>query len=266
MVGPLVAVFVFSLTDATTIISKPEFVGLENYGRIFSAQLFWDALRNTAIQLAVVVPLMVTLGYMLGYLLYTRPRGARVLRILFFTSALLSAPAKAMVFYSVLSPNGLLNQMLGWVGLEDLQTVWLANKFTALPVIMAIDLWAGVGFLAVLFSAQLTSVSGEVIEAARLDGCGDWRSMWHIAFGMIRGFVGVVAMLQFLWTLFGSATNVLLLTRGGPGTASMTLSYVVYLKAFEQSDIGYSQAVGVILFIAGLLGVITIRSILRSRV
>lgn len=265
MVGPLLAVFVYSFTDASTIISKPQFVGFENYARIFGAQLFWDALRNTAVQITVVVPTMVVLGYMLGYLLYTRPRGARILRILFFTSALLSAPAKAMVFYSVLSPNGLLNQVLGWIGLEGLQTVWLADRFTALPVIMAIDLWSGVGFLAVLFSAQLTSVSNEVIEASRIDGCGDWRAMWHIAFGMIRGFAGVVAMLQFLWTLFGSATNVLLLTNGGPGTASTTLSYLVYLKAFVQSDIGYSQAVGVILFITGLLGVVTIRSILRSR-
>jgi multiple sugar transport system permease protein len=266
LVGPLVAVFVYSTTNATSIVGTPQFVGLTNFRRIFTSEAFWASLRNTALEIAIVVPLMVVLGFMLGYYLFTRPPLARLLRVFFFTSALLSAAAKAMVFYAVLAPSGLLNQALGALGLSALQHTWLSDQNTALAVIMAIDLWVGIGFLAILFTAQMTSVSGEVIEAARIDGCGDWRAMWHISWGMLQGFAGVIAMLQFLWTLFGSATNVLLLTRGGPGNASSTLSWLVYTKAFDQYDIGYSQAVGVVLFLTGIVGVVIIRSVLRSRV
>ena len=88
--------------------------------------------------------------------------------------------------------------------------------------------------------------------------------MWRIHFPMIRDFVGVVTMLQFLWTLFGSAQNVLLLTQGGPGSSSTTLSFLVYQKAFIAADLGYSQTVGVFLFLAGLAGLLTIRRVFRQ--
>jgi multiple sugar transport system permease protein len=265
LVGPLVSVFVFSLTDASTLIAPRRFTGLDNFRTVLTDDVFWTSAKNTAIQVGVVVPVMVVLGFMLGYYLFLRPPLAGLLRILFFTSALLSVATKAMIFYAILAPDGLVNQGLGGLGLGGLRENWLANPDTVLPVIMATDLWAGVGFLAVLFSAQLTALPTEVIDASRLDGCGNWRTMWHVAFGMIRGFVGVVAMLQYLWTLFLSATTVLLLTRGGPGTSSFTLSFLVWSKAFQQSDIGYSQAVGVILFAVGLAGAVLIRFSLRSK-
>jgi multiple sugar transport system permease protein len=265
LVGPLVSVFYFALTDATTLIAPRRLIGLDNLRTVLSDDLFWTAARNTAVQVGIVVPVMVVLGFMLGYYLFLRPPLAGLLRILFFTSALLSVAAKSMVFYAILAPDGLVNQALTGIGLEALTRNWLADSDTTLPVIMAVDLWSGVGFLAVLFGAQLTSLPGDVIEASRIDGCGHWRSMWLVAFGMLRGFVGVVAMLQFLWTLFLSATTVLLLTEGGPGTSSVTLSFLVYAKAFRQSDIAYSQAVGVVLFAAGLAGAVAIRLSLRSR-
>jgi multiple sugar transport system permease protein len=82
---------------------------------------------------------------------------------------------------------------------------------------------------------------------------------------MILGYVGVLTMLQFLWLLLLSAQNVLLLTKGGPGNSTMTLSYYLYDQAFESSRIGYSQAIGVVLFAIGLIGVTVIRRVLRER-
>ena len=127
-----------------------------------------------------------------------------------------------------------------------------------------VDLWAGIGFTAILFASRMTYVPSEVYEAADLDGASHWKKMWGIAFPMIKDYVGVVTMLQFLWTLFYSATTVLLLTKGGPGTSSTTLSFMVYSQAFIQSNIGYSQAIGVVLFIVGLLGMVVIRRTIRA--
>lgn len=180
-----------------------------------------------------------------------------------FTPALISASAKAMIFYGVFSPNGMINHLLDGLGLGGLQHAWLAEPSTALACIIAIDIWSGIGYTAILYAARLTAIPAEVYEAAELDGAGHWRRMWRITFPMVRDYVGVTVMLQVLWTLFTSAQNVLLLTQGGPGNSSTTLSYLVYEKAFVQSDLGYSQAAGVLLFALGLAAMLTIRRLFR---
>ncbi|WP_208008354.1 carbohydrate ABC transporter permease [Agromyces protaetiae] len=171
-----------------------------------------------------------------------------------------------MVFYGVFSPTGGLNGLLDALGLTDVSTAWLANPSTALGAIIFIDLWSGIGWTAVLFSARLASVPHEVLEAADLDGAGRTRKMWQIAFPMVKDYFATLTMLQFLWTLFTSAALILLLTNGGPGTSSTTLSYLVYAKAFSQRDLGYSQAVGLILLVVGVAGMLLIRRVLRSKI
>ena len=208
---------------------------------------------------------MILLAFMLGYFLSLRPPGYRILSVIFFTAALFSLPARAMMFLGVYMPDGILNSFLEAVGLDDWTRVWLADANTAFPAVLAVDLWGGIGFTAVLFAARISGISPEVYEAAEIDGASHWTRMWRITFPMILGYVGVLTMLQFLWLLLLSAQNVLLLTKGGPGNSTMTLSYYMYDQAFESSRIGYSQAIGVLLFVIGLVGVVVIRRVLRER-
>jgi len=264
MAQPAVNMFVVSFKNWPDLLSTPSFTGTSNYHEMFSDPVFWAACRNTAIELFVVLAVMIPASFMLGYYLSRRPRGHRLLRVLFFTPALLSVSARAMVFVGVFAPGGLTNGLLGALGLNSHEAVWLADPSTALGVVIFVDLWAGIGFTAILFAARMTYVPPDVYEAAELDGAGHWRKMWGIAFPVIKDYVGVVTMLQFLWTLFYSATTVLLLTQGGPGTSSTTLSYMVYSEAFIQSNIGYSQAVGVVLFLVGLVGMLVIRRAIRQ--
>lgn len=264
MIGPLVAMFIISLLSWPSIIARGEFIGLDNFARLFQDPYFWAALRNTMIQLVIVLPIMIPAAFMAGFYLSLQPRGARILSVLFFTPGLISVSTKAMIFFGVLSPNGALNGLLRALGLDQLVTAWLADPATALACIIAVDLWSGIGYTAVLFSARLSSVPAEVYEAAKLDGASQWRIMWQVAFPMVKDFVGVATMLQFLWTLFNSATIVLLLTNGGPGTASTTLSFFVYEKAFVSSQVGYSQAAGVVVFLIGLAGMALIRRFIRA--
>lgn len=264
MVGPAIAMFVISTLKWPGLLARSQFFALQNYVHMLLDDRFWAALVNTTIHVGVVLVILIPTSFMLGYYLNTRPRGHRILRVLFFTPALLSVSARAMVFFGVFAPGGLLNTFLTSVGLASLATPWLANAHTALGVVIFIDLWGGIGFTAILFAARMTSVSSEVFEAAELDGATHWEKIWQIAFPMIKDYVGVVTMLQFLWTLFYSATTVLLLTKGGPGTASTTLSFMVYQQAFIQSQIGYSQAVGVFLFVLGLTGMLLISRTIRQ--
>jgi len=264
LVGPLVAMFVIATLRWKGLIYTPTFVGLDNVHRVFSDPVFYDAIRNSLIQVGVAVPLMIPLAFMLGFHLYTKPRGYRVLSILYFSPGLISISVTGMIFYGVLSPNGGVNGLLSAVGLDHLVTPWLADPSTALATLIAVDLWRGVGWTAVLFAARLSSVPGEVLEAAEVDGAGRWRVMWRIAFPMVRSYVATLTMLQFLWTLFTSAALILLLTKGGPGTSTTTLSYLVYAKAFSQQDLGYSQVVGVVLLAVGIAGMLLIRALFRS--
>lgn len=265
MIGPLVAMFVISFYNWPGMIAPRSFVGFAKYKQVLNDPVFYEALRNTALQVVVAVPIMIVLSFMLGYYLRLRPPGRRVLSILFFTPGLISISAKAMMFFGMLSPRGVVNSVLGSIGLESLQNTWLADTSTALWAIIAVDLWSGIGWTAVLFASRLSSVPSDLYEAAELDGCGHWRMMWKVAYPVAEDFVGITAMLQFLWTMFNSAAIVLLLTKGGPGHASTTMSYMVYSKAFIEQDIGYSQVVGVFLFIVGLIGMGVIRRVIRQR-
>lgn len=264
-IGPMIAVFYISMLDWPAIISPSTFVGLGNFQRVFADPVFYTACMNSVIQIAIVIPVMIPLAFMLGYYVNLRPRGHRLLRVILFTPALISLAAKSIIFLSIFSPNGLLNNVLAAVGLGFLETPWTASASTALGVVIAVDLWNGIGFTAILFSARLSSVPQETFEAAELDGAGHWRRMWSVAYPIVRDYFGVLAMLQFLWVMFGSAGSILLLTRGGPGTSSTNLSFLVYDKAFSQSEVGYSQAVGVILFFVGIIGIVVIRRIFRAR-
>ena len=263
-IGPLAAMFWIALLDWPSLIATSTFTGLGNFSTVLSDDVFWAAVRNSAIQVALVIPLMLPLSFMLGYFVSLNPPGHRILRVLLFTPALISLAAMSVMFLAVLGPRGLFNDILSKVGLESLVTPWLASQSTALYAIIAVNLWQGIGFTAVLFAARLAAVSSEVYQAAELDGCGHWKKMWRIAFPIIKDYFGVLTMLQFLWVLFTSAGLVLLLTNGGPGNSSTTLSFLVYSRAFIQSDIGYSQAVGVLLFAVGLVGMLIIRRVFRQ--
>lgn len=265
LVGPLIAMFVIATLRWKGLIYEPTFTGFDNVTRVFSDPVFYAAIRNSLIQVGIAVPIMIPLSYMLGYHLYTRPFGHRVLSILYFSPGLISISVTCMIFYGVLSPNGGVNGFLDAIGLDSLVRPWLADPATALGTLIAVDLWRGVGWTAVLFAARLASLPAEVLEAAEVDGAGRWRTMWGIAFPMVRSYVSTLTMLQFLWTMFTSAALILLLTKGGPGTSTTTLSYLVYAKAFSQQDLGYSQVVGVVLLIIGVIGMIAIRAIFNSK-
>jgi multiple sugar transport system permease protein len=263
MIGPLVSVFYIALLNWPGLISPSTFTALDNFTKLAQDHVFWSAVENTAIQLAIAIPAITVLGFMLGYFLTLNPRGLTVLRIALFTPALISLSARSAIFLAILSPQGLVNGVFAAVGLGDWSHAWLAEESTALASVILVDVWSGIGFTAVLFSARLGAVPNESYEAAVIDGAGHWKRMWLIAFPIIRDYFGVITMLQFLWMLFGSAGSILLLTHGGPANNSTTLSFMVYDEAFNQSKVGYSQAVGVVLFLVGIVGMIAIRRAFR---
>jgi multiple sugar transport system permease protein len=261
MLWPLANMFYISTLRWDGLVKPSQFIGLDNYTRMFRDPHFMNGLRNTAKHLLVAIPAVMIPSYMLGFFLSLRLRGYRLLRLLFFSPAMISVAALAVMFYGVYMPEGILNSVLRFVGLESLTRSWLADPSTVLGAIIFLDIWAGIGFYAVLFFAVLSNMPIELYQAALLDGASLWTIMWRIAFPLIRGFFGLATVLHFLWILLGAAQNVLILTRGGPGDYSLTLGYYLYDQAFLTQRLGYSQAIGVFVFIIGIAGLVIIRRI-----
>ena len=222
---------------------------------------------NTAIHMFISLPIMMIVSFMIGYFLNLKLPGHRVLRVIMFIPALISLASLGTMFAAVLGPIGLVNSVLDQVGLQDISTAWLANPRTAMGSLIFVTIWSGTGFNAILFSARLSSIDEDVYAAAELDGANHWQKMWRIAFPIAIDYFGVITMLQYLWTLFGSAGLILILTKGGPGQVTSTLSWLVYRFAFNDQSppIGYSQTIGIILFVLGVIGLLAIRRVFRQR-
>lgn len=261
---PLINLFYLSMTDWGSLVSEQKFVGLEQYKKVLADDLFWTSVFHTIVQLSIAVPMMLFLGLMLAYYLTLNLPGVNLLRVLCFTPALMSISAKSMMFLGVLSPDGILNFALSSIGLEELTTAWLADETTSLGVIIAIDIWSGIGFTAVLLAVRLSGIPKDIFEAATLDGAGHWHKIWKISFPIMRDYFGGLFMLQFIWIASNSAAVILLLTKGGPGTSSYTLGYLIFAKAFTQQSVGYSQVAAVSLFVLGMAGMVLIRRLFRS--
>ncbi|MBN1249658.1 MAG: sugar ABC transporter permease [Anaerolineae bacterium] len=259
MLWPLANMFRVSMFEWRRLTSPQTFVGLANYIELFQDPKILVALGNTLRHMIVMLLFVMPISFMLGFFLSQRLRGYRVLRTIFFLPAMLSAPALALIFLGVYLPDGILNHVLRAVGLESWTRVWLANASTSLPAVIAADAWGALGFYTVLFFVALSDLPPELFESAQLDGANYWIAMWQIGFPLILDFFGVALTLNFVWTLTGSAQYVLLLTKGGPGTSSLTLSYYLYDKAFLTYQIGYSQAIGVLLLFAGMIGILLTR-------
>lgn len=261
MVGyPAVNMFFISLFSWEGGMLRPRtFAWFDNYIELFSSPDFYEALRLSVIQVVLTVPLTMIPAFALGYFLSLRRPGYRILRIVFFSPALISVAVRAMMFYGIFLPDGLLNGLLRVIGLSAFTHLWLGEIDTALLSIVIISVWGGIGYNAVLLFTFLSTISQELYEAAQLDGAGPWACMWRIAFPISLDFFGILTTLEFIWVTLGTAGLIFLLTEGGPGTASTTLAYLMYNRAFITLRLGISQALAVILFIVGISAMLLIR-------
>jgi multiple sugar transport system permease protein len=260
MLWPLLNMFYISTTRWDGLNLPKKFIFLDNFVRLFNDPKIGIALRNTGTYLLVGILGVVPLAFMLGFFLSLRKPGYRFFRTLFFSPSMLSVAALAMIFLGVYRPDGMLNSFLNVLGFDASNRVWLMNKSTALFCLIAIDIWGGIGFYSVLFFAAFASLPDELYEAAMLDGAGYWTILWKIAFPLMIDFIGIVTILQFLGILSGAA-YMILLTNGGPGTATFTLGFYLYDQAFLSHRLGYSQAIGVVLFFIGIVAIILIRRV-----
>ena len=246
-------------------ITPQQFVGLDNYRRLFQDPVFYKALINNLIYLVIVVIIELSIGLLFAVLLTYLKKWANLVKTLYYVPCIVTTVAIAQLFRSIYStqPKGLLNQILSVIGLEHLATSWLTNLNTVLSAVSIPEGWRFIGMYMVIFYAALISLDESVYEAAKIDGATELQILFKIKIPMIKD----ILFLTFTMCLTGALRGFdipYLLTNGGPGNASELMSTYMYKQAFTNNQYGYGSALAVFIIIESVLIIFVMRKIFEN--
>ena len=222
------------------------FIGLDNFRTLFSDPTFRQVLGNQVVFL-LGVPLWVLLPLVLSLLLYERVPAAGLFRTILFFPAVLPPTIIAIMFRSLLAPDGLVNDILRTVGLGGLAQPWLDSPSLVKISLILLLAWAGLGVGVVMFGAALSSVSVELFEAAALDGANFLQRLRYVVIPGIRGTIVLYTVLQVLTVFLFLFAWIYVLTNGGPGFASTTMDFDIFERSMAQGFFGVAAAESIVL-------------------
>jgi multiple sugar transport system permease protein len=251
VIGPLVAILVFSTQSRNLLSGEVSFIGLENFRYMFQEDpVFYLMLGNTLTFTAGLVPMNLVLALMLAILLAPQFKGVSFFRAIFFAPVVTSTVAWIIVWIFILQGrNGLLNQALSVFGITGPN--WLYEPGPAMFSVIFVRVLKNVGLNMVIFLAAMQDLPRDYIEAAKVDGANAWQTVRHI----VLPFLAPSILLVTIITIIGSLNvfdHILLMTGGGPSNSTMVLAYYVYFNAFKSYEIGYGSSIGVLLFVIAL--------------
>ncbi|MBA7563371.1 Lactose transport system permease protein LacF [subsurface metagenome] len=230
---------------------KGQFIGLTNYVKLFQDQKFLLSMRNAFVLIFFATVVRMTIAVILAHLLYSGVFGERVFRILFYVPVVIAPIVIGKIFSYILQDLGSLNIILRAIRLDFLALPWLTSKYFAIVSIAAVDGWKWTGYCVLVYFASLMGISTDIFEAATIDGANYLQKFLRLAVPLLKsahltllvlGTVGSLAMFD----------TVYILTRGGPGDATIVLSLYIWRQGFEFSRQGYTSALSNVLLIMAL--------------
>jgi ABC-type sugar transport system permease subunit len=250
---PLFSSFYYSFTDWNGFNQDFNWVGFDNFEKIFRDDLFLGAIKNTLIWMAAAIILPVGGGLSLALLLHEGIWGAKFFKSLFYLPICLSLAVIGQVWIWIYQPNwGLINTVLRAIDLEHLTLAWLANTKTALASVIIAWSWQQVGLAMVIFLAGLTSIPSELTEASEIDGASYLQSLRYVVIPLLSPATIVVIALSIINSL-KSFDVVYMMTRGGPFHTTDTLAMFMYNESFQKYYMGYGSAIAVVLFLIAMV-------------
>jgi raffinose/stachyose/melibiose transport system permease protein len=235
---------------------NPKSVGFDNYIRVFQDPVFWAAIQHTLISFVVTFVIQTALGILFAVLLHSRVRLGAVYKVILFVPVVLAPAITAPVFRQIFADDGQFNWLLTHVGLGAFAQPWLAQSSTALLVIMSITIWQWTGLTFILYFAAMGQIDPEVLEAARIDGAGNIRTLVSIIWPGIRGTTVALATLSAIGAL-KTFDIPYLVTVGGPNFSTEFLGTLIYRQSIPLGDVGYGAALSVMLLLLALtMGII----------
>lgn len=246
-IWPTVQALYLSFTNATSLGLNNKFVALDNYIYMFHDKSFMQALINTAKLMAVVPVITIFCSLVLAFVLNQCKLKEMVLyRTIFYFPNIVSLTVVGIIWSFVFHPNvGIVNKILGAVGLESLQRSWLGDSKTALWCIAFTLLWQAAGYYMVMHIAAMDGISPEIYESATLDGASAWRKLVSITMPLMKDIIGITFVLALSGTINLSFVLSQVMTGGGPNGASSVLLQYMYTQGFVNGNFGYAMAITV---------------------
>jgi sorbitol/mannitol transport system permease protein len=226
------------------------FVGLENYTKVFADAGFRNAVVNTVVFTASAVLISVAIGLVLAILLDQKFRGRAVVRTLLISPFLVMPVAGALLWKTtMLNPVfGIVNWVLKPLGVGTLD--W-ASKFP-MPTIITVAVWQWTPFMMIILLSGLQSQSTDILEAARVDGAGNWQIFRRLTLPHLRTYMELSVLLGSIF-IVQTFDSIFIITQGGPGQATTTLPYFLYLQAFRRFEIGQAAALAIVTTIGTII-------------
>ncbi|MES1025610.1 sugar ABC transporter permease [Gloeocapsa sp. BRSZ] len=250
---PALQAFYLSFTRYEYDLTQPpQWIGWENFQRLWTDAVFWQTLGNTVLYLVCVVPVLAIAPLALAILVNQKLRGMHWFRAAYYTPVVISMVVAGIAWRWIYDGNGLLNQIIRQIGLSEKGIPWLTSPQWALFSVMAVTVWKGLGYYMVIYLAGLQAIPADLYEAAAIEGSDGIRKHWDITVPLMRPYIVLVAVISAI-----SATKVFeevyIMTQGGPRNSSKTIVYYLYEQAFRNLEMSYACTIGLVLFL-GILG------------
>lgn len=246
-VFPLVYNLVVSFQRLSMFEADTSFAGFENYRELLADDRFWGSLVNTLIFAGLALPAQVVLGVAMAHLFSRDFPLKRVFVALLLLPAMIS-PIVAGSSWKLMFDNryGPVNQIIGWFAGEDVTVIWTVDPMFVYPAILIVEIWQHTPFVFLLVLAAYANVDRELIESAELEGASGWTIFRRIILPAIRPVLVVVITIRAL-DLFRLFDIVWILTRGGPGTRTETVSMYAYQQGFVEFETSYAAAMSFVI-------------------
>lgn len=263
---PVTLAFALAFTNARLISPTPaRFVGLQNFTTLFSDPEFYRSLRNTAYFTVVIVPLQGGLALLLALLVNAKVRGTNFFRTVYFLPVVTSMVVISILWTFLYQKSGLVNHLISSLTLGHLHGPdWLNNPSTAMPAIIFMSVWQGVGFHMIIWLAGLQTIPGELYEAADLDGATRLQRFHYITWPGLRN-TRTFVMITITIAAFSLFTQINVMTQGGPLDSTTTVVYQAVHAGFDQQQTAYASAISLVFFVIVLAVSMLQRYLTRER-
>lgn len=255
MITPIIMVVSYSLLDRVITNKNPAFVGFENYLEVLTDPVFFTAVRNTLVFTISSVVVHFVIGLAFALMLNSpllKDRTKAFFRVLYILPWLFTVAIVAVLWRLLLSPNGVVNYLLGSTGITDGSTEWLANPSTALAAVTFINIWSGYPFFMISLLAGLQGIPRELYEAAKVDGAGVVAQFRNVTLPQLRPIIISMALLDFIWTTQQFAL-IWMTTGGGPINSTEVLSTFTYKLAFTEYEFSVASASAVLVLLMSMV-------------
>lgn len=246
---PILASLYYSFTDYD-IISSPKFIGLDNFRELFQDELFYKSILVTLKYTFISVPLGLFLSLIFAMLINMKIPARGFFRTAMYFPSMVSGVSMSLLWFWIFNPEaGIFNYILSLFGVKG--PAWFLDEKFAMWGLIIMTFW-GVGAGMIIFLAGLQGVPASLLEAAKLDGAGKWRSFWSVTFPMISP-VFLFQLIMAVIESFQVFTQAYVMTQGGPNYSTRFYVFNVYVSAFKDFRLGYAAAMAWLLLVAILI-------------